>query len=274
MKNKKYLYNPWSIFKNLISHRDLIWQLSKSQIIGRYRGSVLGVCWSFTIPLFMILIYTFVFSYIFQARWGGEDGNRTDYSVFLFSGLLIYHFFSECVVNSPALIISNANYVKRVVFPLEILVLISTLSSLIHFFIGFSVLLLFNLIVNSHIHWTVIYLPLLLFPLILLTIGISWILASLGTYIRDIGQTVGVLMTAFLFLSPIFYPASVLPKEFRPYLFLNPLTFIIEQFRDIFIFGNNPAWERLSVYTLVSTVVAMIGFYWFQKTRKGFADVL
>jgi lipopolysaccharide transport system permease protein len=222
----------------------------------------------------MILIYTFVFSYIFQARWGGEEGSRADFSIFLFSGLLIYNFFAECIVSSPSLIINNVNFVKKVVFPLEILVLISTLSSLFHFFIGFLVLISFIKIVSSHIYWTLIFTPLVLAPLVFLTIGISWMLASLGTYIRDIGQSVGALVTIFLFLSPIFYPASVLPKEFRFYLFLNPLTFIIEQFRDILIFGNNPAWERLGIYSLFSLAVAVLGFSWFQKTRKGFADVL
>lgn len=274
MKNKFSLGSPWLIVVSIFHNQDLIWQLTKSQVIGRYKGSILGLLWSFVIPLLMILIYTFVFSYIFQARWGGEEGKQEDFSIFLFSGLLIYNFFAECMVTSTTLISNNVNYVKRVVFPLEILVLISILASLFHFFIGFLVLLIFTLIVNSHIYWTIIFTPLVLAPLVLLTMGISWILASLGTYIRDIGQSVGVLVTIFLFLSPIFYPVSVLPKEFRFYLFLNPLTFIIEQFRDILIFGNNPAWERLGIYSFFSLVVALLGFFWFQKTRKGFADVL
>lgn len=135
-------------------------------------------------------------------------------------------------------------------------------------------LILFYLMLNLNLHWTILYLPLIVFPLILLTMGVSWILASLGTYMRDVGQSVGVLTTILLFMSPIFYPASVLPQELRPYMFLNPLTFIIEQYRDILIFGNSPAWIRLSLYTLISMCIAASGFYWFQKTRKGFADVL
>lgn len=262
------------MLNSIIANRDLIWQLTKSEIIGRYRGSVLGLFWSFAIPLMMILVYTFVFSYIFQARWGGETTSKTDFAIFLFSGLVVYSLFSECIVRAPTLIISHVNYVKKVVFPLEILPWVSLLSSLFHFGLSTLVLLIFYLFVHTSLHWTVIFLPLILFPLILFIMGVSWILASLGTYIRDVGQSVGVLTTLMLFLSPIFYPASILPEQYRPYLFLNPLTFIIEQFRDILIFGNLPAWYRLGAYTYISFVVASIGFYWFQKSRKGFADVL
>jgi lipopolysaccharide transport system permease protein len=152
MTNNNLLYNPWLMLRSVIKNRELILQLSKSQIIGRYRGSVLGLCWSFVIPLVMILIYTFVFSYIFQARWGGVEGNRAEYSIFLFSGLLIYNFFAECLTSSPSLISNNVNYVKRVVFPLEILILVSTLSSLFHFFIGFVVFFKSNQYMI--IHWT------------------------------------------------------------------------------------------------------------------------
>jgi lipopolysaccharide transport system permease protein len=262
------------MLNSAISNRGLIWQLAKSEIVGRYRGSVLGIFWSFVIPLLMIVVYTFVFSYIFQARWGSETGSKAEFSIFLFSGLTIYSLFSECVNKAPLLIISNVNYVKRVVFPLEILVFVSLLSSLFHFGLSTLVLLMFYIVLHLSLHWTIIYLPLILFPLIMFTVGISWILASLGTYIRDVGQSVGILTTVLLFMSPIFYPASVLPPELRPYLFLNPLTFIIEQFRDILIFGNSPAWFRLGIYTAICMTVATLGFYWFQKTRKGFADVL
>ena len=272
--NKKNKYNPRDMVISVIANRGLIWQLAKSEIIGRYRGSIFGILWSFVIPLLMILVYTFVFSYIFQARWGGETSGKTDFAIFLFSGLIIHSLFAECVIKAPSLISGNINYVKRVVFPLEILACVSLLSSLFHFALSTLVLILFYLIVHLNLHWTIIYLPLILFPLVLLTIGVSWALASLGTYIRDVGQSVGILTTIMLFLSPIFYPASVLPKELRPYLFLNPLTFIIEQFRDILILGNFPAWTRLGLYTLISMIIAMAGFYWFQKTRKGFADVL
>ncbi|OIQ76143.1 teichoic acid translocation permease protein TagG [mine drainage metagenome] len=274
MKINRDACSPRAMLTSIMGNRDLIWQLAKSEIIGRYRGSMLGIFWSFVIPLLMILVYTFVFSYIFKARWSGETGSKAEFSIFLFSGLTIYSLFSECVLKAPSLIISNVNYVKRVVFPLEILVLVSLLSSLFHFGLSTAVLLLFYFVIHLNLHWTIVYLPLILLPLILFTVGISWILASLGTYVRDVGQSVGILTTVLLFMSPIFYPASVLPQELRPYLFLNPLTFIIEQFRDILIFGNSPAWTRLGIYTLICMSVATAGFYWFQKTRKGFADVL
>jgi lipopolysaccharide transport system permease protein len=274
MKNNKGIYGPRAMLTSVMDNWGLIWQLTRSEIIGRYRGSLLGILWSFAIPLLMILVYTFVFSYIFQARWGNETSSKAEFSIFLFSGLTIYSLFSECIVKAPSLIINNVNYVKRVVFPLEILAWVSLLSSLFQFVLSTVVLILFYFMLNLNLHWTILYLPLIVFPLILLTMGVSWILASLGTYMRDVGQSVGILTTILLFMSPIFYPASVLPQELRPYMFLNPLTFIIEQYRDILIFGNSPAWIRLGLYTLISMSIAASGFYWFQKTRKGFADVL
>jgi lipopolysaccharide transport system permease protein len=274
MKNNKGIYGPRAMLTSVMDNWGLIWQLTRSEIIGRYRGSLLGILWSFAIPLLMILVYTFVFSYIFQARWGNETSSKAEFSIFLFSGLTIYSLFSECIVKAPSLIISNVNYVKRVVFPLEILAWVSLLSSLFQFVLSTVVLILFYFMLNLNLHWTILYLPLIVFPLILLTMGVSWILASLGTYMRDVGQSVGILTTILLFMSPIFYPASVLPQELRPYMFLNPLTFIIEQYRDILIFGNSPAWIRLGLYTLISMSIAASGFYWFQKTRKGFADVI
>lgn len=263
-----------ALFTSALKHRNLIWQLTRSEVVGRYRGSVLGMLWSFVIPLLMLVVYTFVFSFIFQARWGAETGSKADFAIFLFAGLTIYSLFSECMIKAPGLILGHVNYVKRVVFPLEILPWISLLSSLFHFSLSVLVLLIFYIGINASIHWTIIFLPFVVFPLVLFTMGISWFLASAGVYVRDVGQSVGILTTVLLFMSPIFYPASVLPKGLRLYLFLNPLTFIIEQFRDILIFGHSPAWFRLGIYTVVSLGVAWAGFYWFQKTRKGFSDVL
>lgn len=252
----------------------MIWQLSKREVIGRYRGSALGLLWSFVIPILMLAVYTFVFSYIFQARWGEEAGGKADFALFLFSGLIVYSLFAECINRAPALIVGNANFVKRVVFPVEVLPWVSMLSGLFHTTLSLLVFLAFYLAAHGGLHWTVVFLPLVFFPLILFTMGVSWFLASAGTYVRDVGQTVGIMTTVLLFMSPIFYPASILPEDIRPYLFLNPLTFIIEQARDVLIFGNTPAWVRLGIYCAISMLVAWLGLYWFQRTRRGFADVL
>ncbi len=262
------------LLRTLLCHWALIGQLARCEIVGRYRGSVLGLFWSFVIPLMMILVYTFVFSFIFQARWGSETSSRTDFAIFLFSGLTIYSLFSECIAKAPTLIVSNPNYVKKFIFPLEILPIVSLAASIFHFAVSCSVLLVFYFASHGFVHWTVIFLPFILLPLLIFIVGLSWVLCSLGIYLRDVGQSIGIVMTLMLFISPIFYPASVLPAEFRPFLFLNPITFIIEQYRDILIFGNQPAWTRLGMYSAVSLTVLVLGFVWFQKAKKGFADVL
>ncbi|MDB5763991.1 MAG: Teichoic acid translocation permease protein TagG [Herminiimonas sp.] len=265
---------PFSVFSSFWSQKELIWQLSKREVIGRYRGSIFGLLWSFVIPVLMLTIYTFVFSYIFQARWGGGTESKADYALFLFAGLIVHTLFAECVVRAPGLIIGNVNFVKRVVFPIEVLPWVAMLSGIFHTTLSIVALLVFYAAIHSGLHWTVVFLPIVLFPLILFTMGVSWFLASAGTFVRDVGQTVGIMTTVLLFMSPIFYPASILPKNIRPLLFLNPLTFIIEQARDVLIMGNTPAWMRLGIYYAISVLMAWLGLYWFQKTRKGFADVL
>lgn len=265
---------PAMVFSSFWSHRYLIWQMTKRDVAGRYRGSLLGILWSFMIPVLMLAIYTFVFSYIFKARWGTETGTKTEFALFLFAGLIIHSIFSECVNRAPLLILGNPNYVKKVVFPLEILPWVTMGSVLIHSAISVLVLLIGYAYIHGGLNWTTIFLPVVVFPLVLFTMGASWFLASFGTYVRDVNQAVGIVTTMLIYMSPIFYPASVLPKEVRPYLFLNPLTFIIEQMRDIILVGNTPAWLRLGIFTAISFMIAWLGFYWFQKTRKGFADVI
>lgn len=260
--------------KDAWAYRHLIWQMTKRDVVGRYRGSVLGIAWSFLVPILMLAIYVFVFSFVFKARWGGESGGKLEFGLFVYAGLIVHSLFAECVNKAPLLIIGNPNFVKKVVFPLEILPLVSICSVLIHSALNVTVLLLVQLLIHGSLQWTALFLPFVLLPLIIFTLGASWFLASLGTYIRDVTQLIGLVMTVLLFMSPVFYPASVLPEELRLFLFLNPLTFIIEQLRDVVLVGNTPAWGRLGIYSLISLGVGWLGFLWFQKTRKGFGDVI
>jgi lipopolysaccharide transport system permease protein len=262
------------VFSSLWRYRDLVWQLTKREVISRYRGSILGLLWSFFHPLFMLLVYTFVFSLVFQVRWGREIDHRAEFALILFAGLIVYSLFAECVNRAPGLIVSHSNYVKKVVFPLVILPWVIMGSALFHAAVSISVLLLFHLVLHLSIPWTAIALPVILLPLVLLTMGIAWFLASCGVFLRDVGQTVGLLTTALLFMSPVFYPITALPKPFRSYLWLNPLTFIIEQSRGALLWGTVPNWHGLGLYCTGSMLVAWLGLYWFQKTRTGFADVL
>jgi lipopolysaccharide transport system permease protein len=265
-----------SLARSLWRNRQLIVQMTKREVIGRYKGSAMGLAWSLFNPLFMLVIYTFVFSEIFKSRWGdvGGDESKTQFAVVLFVGMIVLSLFSEVVNRAPGLILSNVNYVKKVVFPLEILPVVSTGAALFHSLISLGVLLAAFAIFNGYLHWTVIFIPLVLFPLVIVTLGLTWMLASLGVFLRDVGQTVVIFTTVLTFLSPVFYPVSAVPEQFRPWLMANPLTFIIEQAREVLIWGHLPNGWGLGIYTLVATLFAWVGYAWFQKTRKGFADVL
>jgi lipopolysaccharide transport system permease protein len=266
--------SPREMIATMWRNRSLIAALTKREVIGRYRGSMLGILWSFFNPVFMLVVYTFVFSVVFKARWSGGSDSKTEFALILFSGLIVYSLFAECVNRAPGFILGNVNYVKKVVFPLEILPVIAMLAAFFHLLISLVVWLIFYVIFFGIPHPTIALLPLILLPLTLFTIGMSWALASLGVYLRDISQIVGVLTTALMFLSPIFYPISALPAEFQTWMHLNPLTLVIESTREVLVWGTMPNLLLWLIQLGVSTIIAWLGFAWFQKTRKGFADVL
>jgi lipopolysaccharide transport system permease protein len=259
---------------SLLRNYPLILQMVRREVIGRYRGSFLGLLWSFVNPVLMLTIYTFVFGFVFKARWGQGDTDKYEFALVLFTGLIVFNLFSECVGRAPGLILANINYVKKVVFPLEILPWVALGSALFHAGISLLVLLLSLAVLGHDFSWSMLWLPLVLLPFLLLIMGLSWLLASIGVFIRDVGQFIGMALTVLMFMSPIFYPLSALPETVRPYLFLNPLTFIVEQIRNVLLWGRQPDWPYLAVYSILAIVVAWFGLFWFEKTRKGFADVL
>lgn len=266
---------PITIFASLWRNRQLILQMTRREVASRYRGSLIGLAWSFINPLLMLVVYTFVFSVVFKARWNIDvEESKTDFAIILFVGMIVFGVFSEVINRAPGLIISNVNFVKKVVFPLEILPWVSLGSVLFHGFVSLSVLLVVQLIVSHHLPWTVILFPLVLLPLVFASLGISWFLASLGVYIRDIGQITGVFTTMLMFVSAVFYPVSALPQAYQRWLWLNPLVLIITESRKVLIFGVFPDWASLAIALLAGFLISMAGFWWFQKTRRGFADVL
>lgn len=264
---RELLTSPWK-------HWTLISALTKREVIGRYNGSILGVAWSFFNPLLMLAVYTFVFSEVLKVRWTGAEESKTDFAIILFVGLIVFNIFAECVNRAPTLVLSNANYVKKVVFPLEVLPWVALGSAVFHAVVSLIVLLLVQYVLRGQLPLTVVYFPLLVVPLALGTMGIAWFLASLGVYVRDVGHMVGVFTTVVMFISPILYPMSALPPKYQGWLGLNPLTFVIEESRRTLIYGHAPDWGKWVVMMVVGLVVAWGGFAWFQKTRRGFADVL
>lgn len=261
-------------FSRAWQQRVLLTQLTVRDLRGRYRGSAAGIAWAFLTPLLMLAVYTFVFSVVFRARWGGVDSGTTSFAVNMFAGIIVHQFFAECINRAPRLIVDNPNYVKRVVFPLDLLAWSTLGSALIHGAIGLGILLAFQLLVTGKLALTAPLVIFVLAPLVLFTLGISWFLASLGVYLRDIAQVTGTLTTILLFLSPVFYPASALPPVFRAAMYLNPLTYAIEQTRLVMVEGAPPDWQVLLLATLIGWVAATAGFEWFQRTKGGFADVL
>lgn len=256
-------------------NRQLILQMTKRDVIGRYKGSVIGVMWSFFNPLFLLVIYTFVFSVVFNARWGvGLPESKSQFAILLFVGMIVHGLFAETLNRAPGLILSNVSYVKKIVFPLEILPVVAIGAALFHALVSVLVLVVAFALINGYLQWTIVFLPLVLLPLMVLTLGAAWGLASLGVFLRDVAQPIGLVMTVLLFASPVFYPITALPEYIRPWLMLNPLTFVIEQVRAVLIFGQIPNWAGLAIYSLASVVIGWIGYAWFQKTRKGFANVL
>lgn len=264
-------------FKGLLKPHNLtlIKQFTKRDIAARYKGSYLGLLWSFITPILMLIIYTFVFSVIFKARWGdGAETGKFEFALILFSGLIVFNIFSEVVSKAPTLITSNVNYVKKVVFPLEILPIVSIGTALFHAFISIVILIIGIFMAYGTINWTVVFFPIVLFPMLLMMLGLSWLLASLGVYIRDVGQIIGVAIPALIFLSPIFYPINAIPENLQFLYYFNPISYIVEDTRRILIYGEMPHWNWIIYEMGIGILIMYLGYKWFEKTRKGFADVI
>lgn len=267
-------YRHQSSSSNIFKNRRLIISLSIRDIESKYRGSILGLFWLIFNPILMLLVYTFVFSVVFQAKWGGGSGDKIEFALILFIGLIVYNLFSENVARSPTSIISNVNYVKKVMFPLEVIAIVNMISSLFNCAISVIILLVAYTIFYGVPHLSSGLVPFVLLPVVLWGLGIGWFLSALGVYLRDVSQVVGVFLTALMFLSPIFYPVSALPDFYQQLVQLNPLSNVIEQMRDVLFWGRGVNLFDLLLNVVVSLVVAKIGFVFFQKARKGFADVL
>ncbi len=265
--------SPLALVRVVARNKDLLKGLVGREVVGRYRGSVMGLLWSFFNPILMLAVYTFVFSYVFKARWSGGDGSKTEFALVLFAGLMVFNMFAECCNRAPLLITGNVGYVKKVVFPLEILPIVSLGSSLFHLLVSYIVWLLFYGLFVGVPPVTAALLPLVVLPLVLMTLGFSWILASLGVYLRDVAQVIGVVTLVLMYLSPIFYPVSIMPEQYRPFMNISPLTATVEQARDVLMWGKGLGMSWV-ISMLVGLGIAWLGFAWFQKTRRGFADVL
>lgn len=263
-----------AILSAFTRHASLTWEMAKRDVLGRYRGASLGLFWSLLAPFLMLLVYTLAFGGILKARWPQVDGSTAGFALVLFVGLIVHGFFAECLVRSTQLVVGNVNYVKRIIFPLEILPWPMVLSALFHAAMNFVVFIAWHFAMFGPLPWTATLLPVVLLPLVVLALGVAWVLASLSVYFRDVSQITPPLATALLFLSSAIIPVESVPEDYRQLFELNPLTFIIDQTRAVLLWGVVPDWSGLARYLLASGIVAWLGCAWFQATRRGFADVL
>lgn len=269
-----YSTSPHEMVASFWRNRGLIFTLTKREITARYRGSFLGMLWSFFNPVFMLIIYTFVFGVIFNSRWSHGSEPKTEYAIVLFAGLIMFNLFSECVNRAPGLVLWNTSYVKRVIFPLEILPWVALGAAIFNWLVSFIVWFIFYGIFFGIPHITALLLPVTMIPFLLIILGLTWWLASLGVYLRDVSQIIGIIVTALMFVAPIFYPITSISENYRYLLYLNPLTLVIEEARDVIFWGNVPDVGGFLIYLACGLLIAWLGFAWFQRTRKGFADVI
>ncbi len=262
------------MFASAWRHRDLLMRLAHREVAGRYKGSMGGIGWALLTPLILLTVYTLVFGVIFESRWAGTADNHFAFAAVLFSGQLVFGLFAECVTRGPRLILERPEFVKKVVFPLEILPWVTLSNALFHAFVCVILLLPAIALVFGSVPVTAILLPIVLLPVMVLGLGAGWLLGALGVYLRDIEQLVGLIISALMFLSPVFYPLDRLPSGLAVVLALSPLAITIEATRDVLIWGRMPDFASLAMHFVVASVIAWGGFAWFQKTRRGFADVL
>jgi lipopolysaccharide transport system permease protein len=264
---------PFAVLGSLLAHRGIVAKMSKREIIDRYRGSMLGLLWSFFNPVAMLAIYTFVFNVVLKTTWPAAGGTA-QYALNLFAGLIVFSLFSEPVMRAPALMLQNPNLVKKVVFPLEVIPWVVMASSAFHAAVSFGVLLLASIIVLGTVHPAAFLVPILVLPVILLGLGISWFLASMGVFLRDLTHTVGLGVTALMFVSPVFYPLASIPESARNILAMNPLAPLIEQSRALALLGQFPDPAHWLVLLVASFLLAWAGLWWFMRTKHAFADVV
>ena len=259
---------------SLAKHLSLVLELAKRDVQGRYRGASFGLLWSLISPFLMLMIYSFAFGSVMRGRWPQIEAGHTNFSIILFAGLIVHGFFAECFNKSVTLITSNPNFVKRVIFPLDVLPWPMVLSALFHVAMNLTVFMVLRFFLDGVVTWTTIFFPFVLLPLVVLVLGVSWFMAAAGVYFRDLSQVTAPISMALLFLSSAMMPIDTVPESYRAVFRFNPLSFIIDQSRDVLLWGRMPDWRGLAGYLLLSCFVFYLGYAWFRVTRKGFADVI
>jgi lipopolysaccharide transport system permease protein len=266
---------PFALVGHLWGHRGLIWQFARREVEGRYRASFLGLLWSFVHPLALLLVYTWVFGIVFRARWpASRTSSLAEFALVLFCGLVVFNVFAECLSRAASLVVGVPSYVKKVAFPLEILPVSLLASALFHGLVSLALLLVCCRLVLGELPATVVLIPLVALPAAFLCLGLTWLFASLGVFLRDLTHLVPLLLQVVFFATPVIYPADAVPERFRAAVLLNPLAWVVETVRRLLFSGTLPDWRVFAVWAVVTAGVMVLGYAWFMKTKRGFADVL
>lgn len=253
-----------------------LWRTLVAQdLAARYRGTLLGRAWPLLMPLLMLCVYGFVFGLVFRARWPGlAEGDHLGFALNLFIGLLVHGLLAEAVGQAPSLMQRNSNFVRKMVFPLPVLVAVPLGAALFHAGMGFALVLAINAIWGSGLHASVLAVPVVLLPYAVLLYGLALVFAGLGVYLRDLAQVVSVIVLLALFTSTVFFPRSMVPEPLSRVVDFNPISWPVEATREVLLHGRWPAASEWGMYALASVLVLALGWWAFAALRRGFADVL
>jgi lipopolysaccharide transport system permease protein len=270
------LLNPGEVITTLWRHRSLLWQFTVRNLEMRHRGSILGALWAVLNPLSMLAVYVFVFGYVFGGAFSRGDATRTgwDYGLGVFLGLAIFHVVSEALAAAPGIVVGQPNYVKKVIFPLEILPAAAVGSSVIHMFVTLAMVLVGSLFGSVAPSWHLLWLPVIILPIVAMSLSLAWMVAALGVFFRDVSQLVGALITIIMFASAIFYPVESIPPAAWTVLQFNPLIHTLEMARGVLLWHQPPGLAPLAVLYVASFVAVVLGFAVFARLKRAFADVI
>ena len=267
--------NSLNPIPSLIANRYLISQLVRREVLLRYRGSALGIGWSFFYPLLLLFAFTLVFGGVFGGRWGEGNGGKSGFemALFIYCGLAVFTPFSEVITNTPRLLLAHQNFVKKIIFPTEILPLVSMLAASIHA-VANLLLLVIGALLAGHNHLTLLILPVVLLPVWLITLGFAWFLTAAGAYVRDLAHGVPVLAQLLMFILPVFYPSSAAPGILQAVNSINPLATAMEDLRRVILLGQSPLWSAWIQMLAVGIACSLVGYAFFLHCKEEFADVL
>lgn len=262
------------MIRTIIKNRYLLGQLTKKDIELKYKDSVLGMLWSVIVPILMIVIYTFVFSVVFRPQWISDTGSKFEFSLIMYCGLVAFNMLSDVMARSSGLIAANANYVKKVIFPLELLSVVITLTALFNSFISLIVLVIAKFILTHTVSVTLPLVVVVYIPLVIFTVGVSLMLSAMSVYLKDIASVISVVITVLMYVSPVFFSLESVPESYRIICEINPMTYMIENFRNVVLYGTMPNWLYLVISFVIAIVMAWLGGTIFRRAKEGFADVL